>query len=65
MEFNNTTRALTNSSGYVKRISDEIVYKNNVIFLGVNDLPENYVESAKEEYEEYLEKCEEEMKKHI
>ena len=63
MEFNNQTRALTNNSGYVKRISDEVVYKNHTIYLGKYDNANNYIESTEEEYNEYIAKCLEESKK--
>ena len=52
MEFNETTRKLTSSTGYIKRISTGEVFCD--IWLGKSDSPDNYAEATEQEREEYL-----------
>lgn len=51
MEFNEKTRELKSSTGYLKRIATGEVYGS--LWLGKYDLPENYEEATEEEYEAY------------
>lgn len=51
MEFKESTRELTSSTGYLKRIATGEVYGS--LWLGKYDHPENYEEATKEEYEAY------------
>lgn len=53
MTYNTKNRKLTSSTGYLKDIKENIIYPNE-IYLGIYDTKDNYVESTKEEYEEYL-----------
>lgn len=58
MIYNTKNRKLTSSTGYLKDIKENIIYPNE-IYLGIYDTKDNYVESTKEEYEEYLKYVEE------
>lgn len=58
MTYNTKNRKLTSSTGYLKDIKENIIYPNE-IYLGIYDTKDNYVESTKEEYEEYLNYVEE------
>ena len=58
MTYNTKNRKLTSSTGYIKDIKENIIYPNE-IYLGIYDTKDNYVESTKEEYEEYLNYIEE------
>ncbi len=58
MTYNTKNRKLTSSTGYLKDIKENIIYPNE-IYLGIYDTKDNYVESTKEEYEEYLNHVEE------
>ena len=58
MTYNTKNRKLTSSTGYLKDIKENIIYPNE-IYLGIYDTKDNYVESTKEEYEEYLKYVEE------
>lgn len=58
MTYNTKNRKLTSSTGYLKDIKENIIYPNE-IYLGIYDTKDNYVESTKEEYEEYLNYLEE------
>lgn len=58
MIYNTKNRKLTSSTGYLKDIKENIIYPNE-IYLGIYDTKDNYVESTKEEYEEYLNYVEE------
>ena len=58
MTYNTKNRKLSSSTGYLKDIKENIIYPNE-IYLGIYDTKDNYVESAKEEYEEYLNYVEE------
>lgn len=57
MTYNTKNRKLTSSTGYLKDIKENIIYPNE-IYLGIYDTKDNYVESTKEEYEEYLKSVE-------
>ena len=54
MEFNEETRKLTSSTGYIKR-KDGTLYADHPIYLGIFDNPSNYEEGNAEEYEEFTE----------
>lgn len=58
MTYDTKNRKLTSSTGYLKDIKENIIYPNE-IYLGIYDTKDNYVESTKEEYEEYLNYVEE------
>ena len=58
MTYNTKNRKLISSTGYLKDIKENIIYPNE-IYLGIYDTKDNYVESTKEEYEEYLNYVEE------
>ena len=58
MTYNTKNRKLTSSTGYLKDTKENIIYPNE-IYLGIYDTKDNYVESTKEEYEEYLKYVEE------
>ena len=58
MTYNTKNRKLTSSTGYLKDTKENIIYTNE-IYLGIYDTKDNYVESTKEEYEEYLKYVEE------
>ena len=58
MTYNTKNRKLTSSTGYLKDIKENIIYPNE-IYLGIYDTKDNYVESTKEEYEEYFNYVEE------
>lgn len=58
MTYNTKNRKLVSSTGYIKDIKENIIYPNE-IYLGIYDTKDNYVESTKEEYEEYLNYVEE------
>ena len=58
MTYNTKNRKLSSSTGYLKDIKENIIYPNE-IYLGIYDTKDNYVESTKEEYEEYLNYVEE------
>lgn len=58
MTYNTKNRKLTSSTGYLKDIKENIIYPNE-IYLGIYDTKDNYVESTKEEYVEYLKYVEE------
>lgn len=58
MEFNNTNRKLTSSTGYLRDIRDGWVC-DHAIFLGKEDDKVNYEEISKKEYELALKKEEE------
>ena len=60
MTYNTKNRKLTSSTGYLKDIKENIIYPNE-IYLGIYDTKDNYVESTKEEYEEYLKSIEKEQ----
>lgn len=60
MIYNTKNRKLTSSTGYLKDIKENIIYPNE-IYLGIYDTKDNYVESTKEEYEEYLKSIEKEQ----
>ena len=62
MTYNTKNRKLSSSTGYLKDIKENIIYHNE-IYLGIYDTKDNYVESTKEEYEEYLNYVEENKKK--
>ena len=62
MTYNTKNRKLTSSTGYLKDIKENIIYPNE-IYLGIYDTKDNYVESTKEEYEEYLKSIEIEQEK--
>ena len=51
MDFNEKTRELKSSTGFLKRIATGEVYGS--LWLGKYDLPENYEEATKGEYEAY------------
>ena len=57
MTYNTKNRKLKSSTGYLKDIKENIIYPNE-IYLGIYDTKDNYVESTKEEYEEYLKSVE-------
>ena len=57
MTYNTKNRKLASSTGYLKDIKENIIYPNE-IYLGIYDTKDNYVESTKEEYEEYLKSVE-------
>lgn len=57
MTYNTKNRKLSSSTGYLKDIKENIIYPNE-IYLGIYDTKDNYVESTKEEYEEYLKSVE-------
>lgn len=57
MTYNTKNRKLISSTGYLKDIKENIIYPNE-IYLGIYDTKDNYVESTKEEYEEYLKNVE-------
>lgn len=52
-------RIFKSKTGYIKSLADNIIYKNDAIYLGIYDTEDNYTEATKEEYEEYI-KSEEE-----
>lgn len=62
MTYNAKNSKLTSSTGYLKNIKENIIYPNE-IYLGIYDTKDNYVESTKEEYEEYLKSLEIEQEK--
>ena len=47
-------RTFKSKTGYIKSLIDNVVYENNIIYLGIYDKEENYQEATKEEYEEYV-----------
>lgn len=46
-------------TGYFKCITDGVVFKGDIAYLGKFDSASNYKEATKEEYDEYLMKEEE------
>ena len=52
-------RIFKSKTGYIKSLIDNIIYENDIIYLGIYDNEANYTEATKEEYEQYL-KSEEE-----
>lgn len=52
-------RIFKSKTGYIKSLVDNVIYANNVIYLGIYDKEENYKEATKEEYDAYI-KLEEE-----
>ena len=57
MTYNEKNRKLTSSTGYIKDIKENIIYSNE-LYLGIYDTKDNYIESSKEDYEEYLKSLE-------
>ena len=53
LHLNDITRRLSSDSGFIKDKKDNAVY-NYDIYLGKSDSILNYIESSKEEYDEYL-----------
>ena len=49
MTFDQVTRKLTSDSGYIHR-KDDTLYCDHAIYLGINDLPDNYEEGNAEDY---------------
>ena len=45
-------------TGYVKSIIDGVIYKTDVIYLGIYDSKDNYVDVSEKEYSDYCEKQE-------
>lgn len=60
MEFNEKSRKLTSSTGYICAL-DGSLYTNYAIYLGKLDSPKNYIEGTKEEYEAWLKTQEEKI----
>lgn len=52
-------RTFKSKTGYIKSLIDNIIYENDIIYLGIYDTEDNYTEATKEEYELYI-KSEEE-----
>ena len=57
MTFTESNRELVSSTGYIKSLDGSVC--ESPIYLGIYDSKENYEEAAKEEYEAYLKKQEE------
>ena len=57
MTYNEKNRKLTSSTGYIKDIKENIIYTNE-LYLGIYDTKDNYIESSKEDYGEYLKSLE-------
>ena len=64
MTYNEKNRKLTSSTGFIKDIKENIIYPNE-LYLGIYDTKDNYIESSKEEYEEYLKSLDVEQEKEI
>lgn len=59
MEFTEKTRELKSKSDYIKNKVTGMIFKTNILYLGILDSVDNYVESTQEEYENYLKEMEE------
>lgn len=57
-------RTFKSKTGYIKSLIDNVIYENNIIYLGIYDKEENYKEATKEEYKEYEECVKMEKEKH-
>ena len=52
-------KVFKSKTGYIKSLIDNIIYKNDTIYLGIYDNEDNYTEATKEEYEAYIKEEEE------
>ncbi len=59
MEFIEKTRELKSTSNYIKNKTTGVVFRTCVLYLGVLDSVDNYIESTEEEYIHYLNDLEE------
>lgn len=59
MEFTEKTRELKSKSDYIKNKVTGMIFKTNILYLGILDSVDNYIESTQEEYENYLKEMEE------
>ena len=51
-------RIFKSKTGYIKSLIDNIIYKNDTIYLGIYDNEDNYTEATKEEYEANMKEVE-------
>lgn len=54
MIFNQSTRKLMSDTGFIHRLDDSL-YVNHPIYLGINDIAENYEEGNESDYLKRLE----------
>ena len=59
MTFDTTTRKLTSDTGYIHKLDDSL-YTDHDIYLGIYDSADNYEEGNKKDYQNWVNKQEEE-----
>jgi hypothetical protein len=54
-------KAYYSKTGYVKNIIENVIYQTHIIYLGIHDSLDNYVDVTEKEYNDYLKLQEEEL----
>ena len=55
MTFDETTRKLISDTGYIRALNGEL-YTDHPIYLGIYDEPSNYEEGNEHDYNEFINK---------
>ena len=55
MTFDKTTRKLTSDTGYIRALNGEL-YTDHPIYLGIHDDPSNYEEGNEHDYNDFINK---------